>query len=193
MTVAGHVHPTALVETDAVGPGTHVWAFTHVLDGARIGADCNIGDHCYVESGAVVGDHVTVKNGTSLWAGVTLEDGVFVGPAVVFTNDRRPRSPRLGLAAGRYADASRWLEPTCVGHGATLGAGAVLVAGVSVGAFAFVAAGAVVTRDVPPHALVAGNPARVVGRVCGCGARIALGDGPPQCTACAAAGLVAAR
>jgi len=116
------VHRTALVESAAIGKGTRIWAFVHVLPGATIGANCNIGDHSFVESGARIGDDVTVKNGNAIWEGLTLEDGVFVGPGVVFTNDLRPRSPRLAEAADRYADTG-WLTPTTVCRGATLGAG----------------------------------------------------------------------
>jgi acetyltransferase-like isoleucine patch superfamily enzyme len=172
------VHPTAIVETDRVGGGTRVWAFTHVAAGASIGRDCNVGSHCYIESGAVVGDAVTVKNGNCIWAGVTLDDGVFVGPGVVFTNDRFPRSPRFGVTGDRYDAEARWLVPTRVRRGATLGAGAVIVAGVTIEDFAFVAAAALVTHDVPAQALVAGQPARTVGWVCRCGHRLAArGEG----------------
>ena len=167
-----HVHPTALVESERVGRGTRVWAFAHVLKGAVVGEECNVGDHAYIEGGAVVGDRVTIKNGNALWEGVTLEDGVFVGPAVTFTNDRFPRSPRLPEAAHRYGPEKAWYAPTLVRYGATLGAGSILVAGVTVGRFATVGAGAVVTRDVPDHALVAGNPAVVKGWMCACGLRL---------------------
>ena len=162
------VHPTALVESRQIGEDTRIWAFAHVMDGVTIGAGCNIGDHCFLESGAVVGDNVTIKNGNMLWEGVVVEDGVFVGPNVLFTNDRYPRSPRLPQAARRYRDTG-WLVPTLVKHGASIGAGAVIVAGVTIGAFATVAAGAVVTRDVPPYTLVVGTPARARGWVCQCG------------------------
>jgi UDP-2-acetamido-3-amino-2,3-dideoxy-glucuronate N-acetyltransferase len=176
------IHPTALVECDDIGAGTRVWAFAHVLRGASIGEDCNIGGHCYVESGAVICDRVTVKNGTSVWEGVTLGDDVFVGPSVVFTNDLTPRSPRSGLSGSRYDEVASWLAPTDVRRGATLGAGAVIVAGVTIGEFAFVAAGAVVTRDVPPHTLVKGNPARAAGIVCRCGQRLTA----DRCASCGA-------
>ena len=110
---AAYVHPTSLVAADEIGEGTRIWAFSNVLEGARIGADCNIGDHCFVEGGAVLGDGVTVKNGTCVWDGVTLEDGVFVGPGSRFTNDLRPRSPRLPEVADRYASLD-WVSPTLV-------------------------------------------------------------------------------
>ena len=175
------VHPAALVETDQIGAGTRIWAFAHVLDGASIGADCNIGDHCFVESGAVIGNDVTVKNGNAIWDGVTLEDGVFVGPGAIFTNDRHPRSGRLTEARERYDDRS-WLTPTRVGRGASVGAGAVIVAGVDVAEFALVAAGAVVTRDVAPHALVVGSPARPRGWVCRCGLPLVFDGQAAHCT-----------
>lgn len=179
------VHPTALVQTERVGPGTRIWGFTHVQAGASIGRDCNIGSHCYVEAGAVLGDCVTVKNGNAIWAGVTLDDGVFVAPGVVFTNDRHPRSPRLGVTGSRYDDDSSWLTPTRVGRGATVGAGAVVVAGVTIGEFALVGAGALVIRDVAPHALVYGSPAERRAWVCRCAQRLEPCHGGrevcPQC------------
>lgn len=166
--MASYTHPTALVESKEVGEGTHVWAFTHILNGARIGSNCNIGDHCFIESGAQIGSNVTVKNGNMVWEGVVIEDGVFVGPAVSFTNDLYPRSARLPEAGAR-AQKANWLVSTTIRHGASLGAGAVIIAGVTVGEFATVGAGAVVTRNVPSYALVVGNPARVKGWVCQCG------------------------
>ena len=162
-------HPSALVETDAIGEGTRIWAFAHVMAGATIGARCNIGDHCFVESGASIGDGCVVKNGNMLWEGVRLDDGVFVGPHVFFTNDRYPRSRELPEASSRYALKKNWLATTRVGRGASLGAGAVIVATVTIGEFAMVGAGAVVTADVPAHALVLGNPARPRGWICRCG------------------------
>ena len=176
------VHPAAIVEAP-LGERTRVWAFAHVLPGATFGADCNIGEQCFVEGGAVVGDSVTIKNGVAVWDGVVLEDGVFVGPAVVFTNDRHPRSARLEHVRGRY-ETQEWLERTRVERGATLGAGSVLLSGLTVGEFAFVAAGALVTRDVPPHTLVLGSPARAAGWVCRCGTRLELRDGAGTCPAC---------
>lgn len=181
------VHPTALVETDRIGSGTRVWAFTHVSAGAAIGRDCNVGSHCYVEAGAVVGDAVTIKNGNHIWSGITLEDGVFVGPGVAFTNDRFPRSPRHGVTGSRYDDEAGWLVATRIGRGVTLGAGAVILAGVRIDPYAFVAAGALVTRDVPAHALAAGRPASVVGWVCRCAHR--LEPAPDGLLACGACGL----
>ena len=178
------VHPLACVESRQVGTGSRIWPFTHVMAGARIGSRCNVGSHTFIESGAVVGDDVTIKNGCMIWEGVTLQRGVFVGPGVVFTNDLYPRSRRLPEAARRYRRKPGWLVRTTVEQGAALGAGAVILAGVTVGAYAAVAAGAVVTRDVPPYALVVGNPARARGWVCRCGRPL----GPATSPACAACG-----
>lgn len=166
------VHPLALCESNQVGAGTRIWAFAHVMSGARLGKDCNIGDHAFIETGATLGDGVVVKNGAMIWDGVTIEDEVFVGPGVVFTNDRFPRSRRLPAAGKRYAHAENWREPTFVRRGASIGARAVILCGITVGEYACVAAGAVVTHDVPNHALVAGHPARTIGWVCACGQRL---------------------
>jgi UDP-2-acetamido-3-amino-2,3-dideoxy-glucuronate N-acetyltransferase len=145
------VHPQALCESPRVGRGTRVWAFAHVLPGARIGRDCNLGDCVFVENDVVVGDRVTVKNGVQLWDGVRLGDDVFVGPNATFTNDPFPKSEvRLR---------------TVVEAGASIGANATILPGLTIGRGAMVGAGAVVTKDVAPFALVLGNPARVAGDV----------------------------
>jgi acetyltransferase-like isoleucine patch superfamily enzyme/dTDP-4-dehydrorhamnose 3,5-epimerase-like enzyme len=149
------VHPNALCESATVGAGTRVWAFAHVLPGARIGADCNLCDGVFVENDVTVGDRVTIKCGVQLWDGVTLEDDVFVGPNVTFTNDRMPRSKRYPETFAR----------TTVCAGASIGANATILPGVTIGRSAMVGAGAVVTRSVPPHAIVVGNPARLTGYV----------------------------
>lgn len=161
------VHEKALCESREIGPRTRIWAFAHVMPDARIGADCNIGDHAFLESGAVVGDRVVVKNGVLVWDGVTIEDEVFLGPNMVFTNDPAPRAgfktPREGFV------------PTLVRRGASIGANATIVCGVTIGEAALVGAGSVVVRDVPAHGLVAGNPAARIGWVCTCGRRL-LGE-----------------
>ena len=155
-------HPAALVDTEAeVGVGTRVWAFAHVCAGAVIGHDCNLCDHTFFERGVRLGNRVTIKCGVHLWDGVTLEDDVFVGPGVAFTNDLRPRSGNKHFK----------LAKTTLRQGCSIGANATLLP-VTIGRWALVAAGAVVTRDVPEFALVRGNPARLVGWVCRCGEKL---------------------
>lgn len=149
------IHPLALCETTAIGAGTRVWAFAHILPGAAIGADCNICDHVFIENDVIVGDRVTIKCGVQLWDGLRLADDVFVGPNASFSNDRYPRSKQH----------HRPLEMTRVERGASIGAGAVILPGLKIGARALVGAGAVVTHDVPPKAIVSGNPARIIGYV----------------------------
>ena len=178
------IHPTAIVETDRIGAGTRIWAYTHVMPGASIGANCNIGEHCFIEAGAAVGNLVTIKNGNMIWDGVRLEDGVFVGPQVVFTNDLYPRSPRLPIVHKRYADR-RWLRPTVVERGASLGAGAVILAGITLGEYCMVGAGSTVTRGVPPQTLVVGSPASARGWVCYCGKPLRIVGGTARCSECA--------
>jgi UDP-2-acetamido-3-amino-2,3-dideoxy-glucuronate N-acetyltransferase len=147
------IHPQALVESSAIGAGTRVWAFAHVLPGARIGRDCNICDGVFIENDVVVGDRVTVKCGVQLWDGVRLGDDVFVGPNATFTNDPLPRS--------RQHPAT--FATTVVGAGASIGANATILPGLTIGAGAMIGAGAVVTGSVPPHAKVIGNPGRIIG------------------------------
>ena len=159
-----YIHPKALVENDAIGEGTKVWAFAHVLKGAVIGRDCNIGDHCFIEGGVTLGNEVVIKNGVSIWEGVTIEDGVFVGPNVNFTNDRVPRAK---VFKEEY-------DKTVVKKGASIGANATLVCPITIGRYALVGAGAVVTRDVPDYGLVYGNPAKLKGWVCRCGKKLAF-------------------
>ena len=177
------VHPTAIVETFRIGPGSRIWAFTHVMRDVTIGANCTIGEHCFIESGAIIGDEVTIKNANMVWDGVQLEDGVFVGPRVNFTNDLYPRSPRISQGRNRYADRG-WLEPTVVKRGASLGAGAIILPGITVGEFCMVGAGAMVTKSLPPYALAVGSPARVRGWVCRCGHPLAFGSDAAMCTEC---------
>lgn len=177
------VHPNAINEATAVGRGTRLWAFSHAMEGAVIGEDCNLGDHTFVENGARIGNGVTLKNGVAVWDGVTLEDYVFVGPYVAFTNDRFPRSPRSPVVTDRYRDHA-WCEPTRVRQGASIGANATIVCGTTIGKYAFVAAGAVVTKDVENFTMVAGCPADMVGFVCACGARLIETANALDCPSC---------
>lgn len=148
-------HPMALVESTAIGAGSRIWAFAHVLPGAVIGADCNICDHVFIENDVVLGDRVTVKCGVQVWDGIRIEDDVFVGPNATFTNDPFPRSRRRPTAFSR----------TTVRAGASIGANATILPGLTIGRGAMVGAAAVVTHDVPPNAIVIGNPASIVGYV----------------------------
>jgi UDP-2-acetamido-3-amino-2,3-dideoxy-glucuronate N-acetyltransferase len=161
--VAYFKHELALVESKTVGDGTRVWAFSHILPGARIGRDCNICDHTFIENDVIVGDRVTIKCGVQLWDGVTIEDDVFIGPNAAFSNDPFPRSKQ-------YPER---LLPTVVKKGASIGANATLLPGIVIGEKAMVGGGAVVTRDVPPNSIVTGNPARITGYA---GSRTAEGD-----------------
>ncbi len=149
------LHELGCCETERVGTGTRIWAFSHVLPGARIGESCNICDHVFIENDVVVGDRVTVKSGVQLWDGTTLEDDVFIGPNATFTNDQFPRSQQ-------YLDK---YPRTVVCHGASVGANATILPGLTIGRHAMVGAGAVVTRSIPPHAIVVGSPARIKGYV----------------------------
>ena len=179
-----YFHPAALVESDDIGEGTRVWAFAHVMRGAQLGSNCNVGDHAFVEAGAKVGNNVTLKNNVCVWAGVTLEDGVFVGPNATFTNDRYPRSPRMPQAAERYSSPELWLSTTVVERGASIGANVTIVPGIRIGRYSMIAAGAVVTADVPPFALMVGSPAREVGQVCRCGQKLSGSYRTATCDAC---------
>jgi UDP-2-acetamido-3-amino-2,3-dideoxy-glucuronate N-acetyltransferase len=173
------VHPSADVERGArLGAGTVVWRHAHVMSGARIGARCMIGQGCFVGGTVRIGNGCRVQNHVSLYDGVELEGDVFVGPSAVFTNVSRPR------AAYRRKPS---YETTRVGRGATIGANATVVCGIRIGVHAFVGAGAVVTRDVPDHALVLGAPARIVGWICACGDTISRARTRPRrlvCDAC---------
>lgn len=157
-------HDQALVNPKAqIGDHTRVWAFANIQEGAMIGEYCNICDGCFVEGGAVIGNHVTIKNGVEVFNGVTIEDDVFLGAHSTFINDKYPRSNRK--------DA--WvLEKTFVKKGATIGANATIMGGVTIGEFAVVGAGSVVTKNVPPYTIVVGNPAKLIGYACACGRKL---------------------
>ncbi len=183
---ASFVHPSAEVSSDAVvGPGSQVWNGAKIREGAVLGERCRIGLGVYIDSRVTIGDGVKIQNGVSVYEGVTIEDGVFVGPHVAFTNDLYPRAIDPD---GRPRD--EWqIAPTLVEYGASIGASAVIVCGVVIHRWAMVGAGAVVTKDVPAHALVLGVPAQVAGYVCRCGrsATNREGDGW-RCDACPASG-----
>jgi UDP-2-acetamido-3-amino-2,3-dideoxy-glucuronate N-acetyltransferase len=149
------VHPQAICESKSVGVNTRIWAFAHVLPKAVIGGDCNICDSVFIENDVVVGERVTVKCGVQLWDGVEIEDDVFIGPNATFTNDKFPRSKAYPESFAR----------TLIRKGASIGANATILPGITVGAGAMVGAGSVVTRSVPPNAIVVGNPAKIVGYV----------------------------
>jgi len=163
----------------AIGAGTKIWHFTHVMARSRIGERCNIGQNVVISPDVVIGDNVKIQNNVSVYTGVTLEDDVFCGPSMVFTNVVNPRS---------HVSRKDEYRPTLVKQGASLGANSVVVCGHTVGRYAFIGAGAVVTKDVPDFALIVGNPGRVVGWMCRCGVKLASGARPPAAATCEACG-----
>ena len=172
------IHPTAIVdEPSEIQAGTKVWHFAHVLAGSKIGADCTIGQNVVIGPNVTIGNRVKIQNNVSVYEGVTLEDFVFCGPSMVFTNVINPRS-----AIPRRTE----IRPTLIRQGATLGANCTILCGIAVGRHAFVGAGAVVTADVPDHALVLGNPARRGGWMCVCGSKLKVTGGRARCQACGA-------
>jgi UDP-2-acetamido-3-amino-2,3-dideoxy-glucuronate N-acetyltransferase len=172
------VHESSYVDDGAViGRGTKIWHFCHVLPGAVIGERCNLGQNVVVMGGTRLGDNVKVQNNVSIYEGVTLEDDVFCGPSCVFTNVVNPRS---------HVSRKSEYRPTLVRRGASIGANATIVCGVTLGVYSFIGAGAVVRGDVPAYALMVGVPARRVGWMCQCGLKLALEDGAASCPACGA-------
>lgn len=170
-------HPTAIVDQPAsIGAGTKIWHFCHVMPGAKIGAACSLGQNVFIGGKAVIGNGVKIQNNVSVYDLVTLEDHVFCGPSIVFTNDPLPRA--------EFPDEKRW-KPTLVRHGATIGANATIVCGVTIGAYAFVGAGAVANKDIPDYAIVVGVPAKHIGWMCRCGSRLTFNpDDQSTCAAC---------
>ena len=151
------IHETAVIDEGAViGPGTHIWHFSHVMPAAVIGSNCNIGQNVFIDNKVTVGNNVKIQNNVSLYNGVILEDAVFIGPSVVFTNVINPRS---------FIERKNEFKPTLVKEGATIGANASIICGITIGEYAMIGAGAVVTKDVQPYALMVGNPARQSGWV----------------------------
>ena len=170
------VDPTAKVDQPTeIGAGTHIWHFSHVMKNCVIGENCNMGQNVHVASGVRIGNNVKIQNNVSLYTGVELEDDVFCGPSMVFTNVTNPRS---------FINRKNEYKKTLVRRGASLGANSTVVCGVTIGEYAFVGAGAVVTRDIPSHALVVGSPARRIGWMCRCGVRLHLSDERAQCESC---------
>ncbi len=175
--MATYIHPSADVAADAViGDDTKVWHLVQIRSGARIGRECIFGRGVYVDAHVAIGDRVKVQNYVSIYEGVTIEDGVFVGPHVVFTNDKQPRAINPD---GSPKGATDWtIARTLVREGASLGANSTIVCGIAIGRWAMIGAGSVVTRDVPDYGLVVGNPARLLGYVCKCGERVPDGQDP---------------
>jgi UDP-2-acetamido-3-amino-2,3-dideoxy-glucuronate N-acetyltransferase len=174
------VHESSYVDEGCeIGEGTTIWHFSHVMPRARIGRRCNIGQNVVVSPDVVIGDNVRIQNNVSVYTGVVLEDDVFCGPSMVFTNVVNPRS---------HVSRKDEFRPTLVKKGATLGANSTIVCGHTIGRYAFIGAGTVVTRDVPDYALVVGNPGRIAGWTCSCGVKLASGPAVPPQVACAACG-----
>ena len=170
------VHPTAVVDEPVdIGPGTQIWHFSHVMSGAKIGDHCLIGQNVFIGSGAVLGNRIKIQNNVSVYDSVILEDDVFCGPSMVFTNVLNPRS---------FISRKKEFRQTLIRMGATIGANVTLVCGHTVGQYAFVGAGSIVTNDVPDYALVYGNPGRVQGWVCQCAEPLTFRSGRSLCKAC---------
>lgn len=172
-----YIHPSAVIDDGAkIGSGSKVWHFSHVMAGASIGRDCSLGQNVFVAGDVTIGDGCKIQNNVSIYEGVDLEDFVFCGPSMVFTNVRNPRAA--------YPTPSERYQRTRVKQGATVGANATVVCGTTIGEWAFIAAGAVVTKDVEPHALMAGVPATRIGWMCECGQPLDFTEGGTTCSTC---------
>jgi UDP-2-acetamido-3-amino-2,3-dideoxy-glucuronate N-acetyltransferase len=167
------IHKDAAVESDHIGDGTRIWRNVHVMPGAVIGKNCNIGEGSYIENNVRIGDGVTIKNNVAIWDNITIEDDVFIGPAVVFTNDYTPRAQNKM----RPED----LDGTVIKKGATIGANTTIVCRLTINEYAFIGAGAVVTKDVPPYHVVYGNPAKFRGLMCRCARFIPMEKSRVEC------------
>jgi len=170
------IHPSSYADEGAlIGKGTKIWHFSHIMRGARIGRDCIVGQNVVMGAGTRIGDRCKIQNNVSIYKGVTLEDEVFCGPSCVFTNVYNPRA---------FIERKNEFLPTLVRRGATIGANATIVCGVTIGSYAFVGAGAVVKRDIPDHAIVAGIPAKKIGWACKCGVTLKIARGRSKCRSC---------
>ena len=172
------VHETSYVDEPChIGPGTMIWHFSHIMSNARIGVKCNIGQNVVISPGVILGNGVKIQNNVSVYSGVVCEDDVFLGPSCVFTNVINPRA---------FISRRDEFKPTLIKKGASIGANATIVCGNTIGRYALIGAGAVITKDVPDFALLVGNPGKIIGYVCKCGNRLAFNsDGESQCPACA--------
>jgi len=164
-------HPQAIVESENIGANTRVWAFAHILPGAVLGSDCNVNDHTFIENDVIIGNNVTVKSGVYIWDGVRIQDNVFIGPNVTFTNDLRPRSKQY---PGVFLK-------TVLEEWVSIGANATIIAGNTIGKYAMVGAGSLVTKNIPNNTLWYGNPAKFKGYICNCGEKL---NGQFSCSAC---------
>jgi UDP-2-acetamido-3-amino-2,3-dideoxy-glucuronate N-acetyltransferase len=179
--VAPYIHNSAIVDEGAVlGSDTKIWHFSHVMGGAQIGEGCSLGQNVFVANQVKIGNRVKIQNNVSIYEGVVLDDFVFCGPSMVFTNVKNPRSAFPRNTSNDYLRT--WVQ-----EGASIGANATIVCGTTIGKWAFIAAGAVVTKDIPAYAIVAGVPGRIIGWMCECGARLAFEDKHANCTDCAKA------
>ena len=174
------VHPSATIDAGcSIGRGTKIWHYSHIMSGARIGERCSLGQNVFVGRAVTIGNNAKIQNNVSLYEGVELEDDVFCGPSMVFTNVINPRS---------HVSRKDEYRKTLVRQGASIGANATIVCGYTIGRFAFIGAGAVVTRDVPDYALVVGNPGRITGWMCDCGVKLSSGARPPAHASCDSCG-----
>lgn len=170
------IHPSSIVDEPVeIGEGTKIWHFTHIMSGAKIGKNCTIGQNVFIASGAILGNNIKIQNNVSIYDGVILEDDVFCGPSMVFTNVFNPRS---------FISRRNEFKKTLVKRGATIGANATIICGNTIGQYAFIGAGSVVTKDVPDYALVYGNPSKIKGWVCQCAEEITFRSGRAKCKAC---------